>query len=104
MYQQLKAFRLPGSVWTLLFVAVTALIHMYAPNPVIYDAVLVLGGWAAKAVDVRFDKVIEIVEIITKEPVAPVAMARGGQQQSIEVMDNVNESAGSQALRWLVGG
>lgn len=58
----LADLKLPGFVWVAVLVVVVGALHLFAENALWYDAALVLLAGMAKAVNVNFERVQEIVD------------------------------------------
>jgi hypothetical protein len=118
MYTKLKSLPIPGFAWFAALVLITGAIHTYAAdNAFILNAALLVLAGIAKAVDINYDKVIEVVEedldidIPGSEWITPSAVGHRGSIGPIgpigpmnsELLQDAEPSRARTALRWLVG-
>lgn len=105
MYTELKKLPIPGFAWFAILVLLVGGLHTFAENAFYYDAAILLLAGVAKALDVKFEKVIAIVEEFT--PTAPPAGATGRSAvvtlTRADVIGEVEPSTSARVLRWLVG-
>ena len=104
MYTELKKLPVPGFAWFAILTLLVGGLHTFAENAFYYDAAILLLAGVAKALDVKFEKVIAVVEEFTPGDVAQGAMARGVLPLAgSEVVAPVRPSGATMVLRWLVG-
>lgn len=120
MYTKLKSLPIPGFAWFAALVLITGAIHTYAAdNALLLNAALLILAGIAKAVDINYDTVIEVVEddldIEIETPgsewITPSAVGHRGSigpmgpigPMNSELLQDAEPSRARTAMRWLVG-
>lgn len=118
MYTELKKLPVPGFAWFAILVLLVGGLHTFAENAFYYDAAILLLAGVAKALDVKFEKVIAVVEEFSGD----IAEYAGATRRDVErqmqpglatrgvvplmradVVAEVRPGATAKVLRWLVG-
>jgi len=109
MYTELKKLPVPGFAWFAILVLLVGGLHTFAENAFYYDAAILLLAGVAKALDVKFEKVIAVVEefsgdIDVERQMQPGLATRGVVPlMRADVVAEVRPGATAKVLRWLVG-
>lgn len=102
MYTELKKLPIPSFAWFAILVLLVGGLHTFAEGAFWYDAAILLLAGVAKALDVKFEKVVAVVDEFT--PDEPQAQGRSVVSLARhEVIGEVELSTGAKVLRWLVG-